>query len=85
MRAGLFGFNAALAAIALGGVFFVLDAAPVAYAAFTAITTTIVFAATSAALEPVGMPALTFPFVLVVWLFVLASPHFPRLRPVAAA
>jgi len=50
-----------------------------------AITTTIVFAATSAALEPVGMPALTFPFVLVVWLFVLASPYFPRLRPMAAA
>jgi len=31
------------------------------------------------------MPALTLPFALVVWLFVLASSHFPRLRPGAAA
>ncbi|GGY34050.1 urea transporter [Rhodanobacter panaciterrae] len=85
IRSGAFGFNAVLAAIALGGVFFVLDAASIAYAVLAAITTTIVFAATSAALQPIGMPALTFPFVLVVWLFVLAGPYFPRLRPVAAA
>jgi urea transporter len=26
------------------------------------------------------MPALTLPFVLVVWLFVLAGPMFPGLR-----
>lgn len=85
IRSGAFGFNAVLAAIALGGVFFVLDAASIVYAVLAAITTTIVFAATSAALQPVEMPALTFPFVLVVWPFVLASSYFPRLRPVAAA
>lgn len=32
---------------------------------------------------PLGMPALTLPFVLVVWLFVLAGPFFSRLRAVA--
>lgn len=42
--------------------------------------TAIVFAALSSALEPVGMPALTAPFVFVVWLFVLAVPSLPRLR-----
>ncbi|MGH8157816.1 MAG: urea transporter [Rhodanobacter sp.] len=85
IRSGAFGFNAVLAALALGGVFFVLDAVSIVYAVFAAVTTTVVFAAMSAALEPVGMPALTFPFVLVVWLFVLASPHFPRLRAAATA
>jgi urea transporter len=85
IRSGAFGFNAVLAAIALGAVFFARDTASIVYALLAAITTTVVFAAMSAALEPIGMPALTFPFVLVVWFFVLASPLFPRLRPVAAA
>jgi len=40
----------------------------------------VVFAAVSAALEPIGIPALTSPFVIVVWLFLLASPLLPRLQ-----
>ncbi len=43
-------------------------------------TVAVVFASTSAALEPLGMPALTLPYVVVVWLFILAVPVFPRLR-----
>ncbi len=35
---------------------------------------------TYAALELLGMPALTLPFVLVVWCFVAAAALFPRLR-----
>ncbi|MGH8504454.1 MAG: urea transporter [Stenotrophobium sp.] len=85
IRAGAFGFNPALTAIALGSVFFAINTASVAYTALAAITTTVVFAAVSAALEPLGMPALTAPFVLVVWGFLFASPIFPRLRPAAAA
>lgn len=85
IRSGAFGFNAVLAAVALGGVFFARDAATVVYAVLAAAMTTVMFAAVSAALEPLGMPALTLPFVLVVWLFVLASRLFPRLRPVASA
>jgi urea transporter len=80
IRSGAFGFNSVLTAIALGGVFFVLDKASTAYTLLAAIATAIVFAAVSAALEPLGMPALTLPFVLVVWLFVLAGPMFPGLR-----
>ena len=80
IRSGAFGFNSVLTAIALGGVFFVLDKASTAYTLLATIATTIVFAAVSAALEPLGMPALTLPFVLVVWLFVLAGPMFPGLR-----
>ena len=66
---------------ALGRVFFVPDKAAAAYTMLAAIATAAVFAAVSAALEPMGMPTLTLPFVLVVWLFVLAGPIFPGLRP----
>ncbi|MBE7444041.1 MAG: urea transporter [Planctomycetia bacterium] len=84
IRAGAFGFNSVLTAIALGSGFFVLNAASVAYGTLAVVVTAIVFAAMSAALEPLGMPALTSPFVLVVWLFLLASPLFPQIRTVAS-
>lgn len=80
LRAGAFGFNPALTAIALGGVFFAVDRFSLTYAAIATLATAVVFAGVSAALEPLGMPALTSPFVLVVWLCVLAGPLFPKLK-----
>lgn len=80
IRSGAFGFNSALVAIAFGGVFFALDRMSIAYALLATIATAVVFAAVSAALEPLGVPALTLPFVLVTWLFLLASPIFPKIR-----
>ncbi|MGE0582353.1 MAG: urea transporter [Steroidobacteraceae bacterium] len=80
IRAGAFGFNSVLVAIALGGVFFARDVASIAYATLATIVATLVFAAVSAALEPLGMPALTLPFVLVTWCFLAAASHFPKLR-----
>ena len=84
IRAGAFGFNSVLTAIALVSAFFVPNATSAAYGTLAVVATAIVFAAMSAALEPLGMPALTSPFVLVTWLFLLASPHFPRIRTVAS-
>lgn len=84
IRSGAFGFNSVLTAIALGSVFFELTLTAAAYALLGVVVTSVVFAATSAALEPLGMPALTLPFVLVVWLFVLAGPLFPKLRATIA-
>lgn len=83
IRSGAFGFNSVLVAIALGSVFFVLDRFAFVYALLAASVTAVVFAGVSAALEPLGIPALTLPFVLVTWLFLLASPVFSRLQPVA--
>lgn len=80
IRAGAFGFNSVLTAIALGSALFVLNKTCAVYTLIATIATTIVFAAISAALEPLGVPALTLPFVLVVWTFALASPYFPKLR-----
>ena len=80
IRAGAFGYNSVLVAIALGGQFFVPGRASAAYAVFATIATALVFAAVSASLEPLGLPALTLPFVLVTWLFWLASPAFACLQ-----
>ncbi|WP_353154242.1 urea transporter [Herminiimonas fonticola] len=80
IRSGAFGFNSVLTAIAMMSVFFVLNASSAVYGLFAMITTAVMFAAVSAALEPLGMPALTAPFVIVVWIFVLAGPLFPRLK-----
>lgn len=80
IRAGAFGFNPVLTAIALCGVFFVVNAASAGYALLGAVSTAVAYAGLSAALEPLGMPALTLPFVLVTWCFVAASPLFHRLR-----
>ncbi|MNL88749.1 Urea transporter [compost metagenome] len=57
-----------------------LNTASIVYLFLSVIVTTVGFAAVSAAFEPLGMPALTLPFVLVVWVFVLASPLFPGLQ-----
>lgn len=84
IRSGAFGFNCVLTAIVFSGGFFVLNAASAAYGILAVVTTAVAFAAMSAALEPLGMPALTSPFVLVIWLFLLASPLFSRIRIAAA-
>lgn len=80
IRAGAFGFNPVLTAIALQGGAWALNATSTACTGLAVVVTAIVFAALSAALAPIGMPALTAPFVLVTWLFLLAGPLFGRLR-----
>ena len=80
---GLYGFNPVLCAIALGGLFFVLTWRSAAYALVAAVFSAIVFAAFVVLLSPIGMPALTAPFVLVTWLFLLPKGAFNTLQPVA--
>lgn len=84
LRAGAFGFNSVLVAIALTSVFLAPTRVTLAYALLAAIVTPFVVAAAAAALEPLGMPALTLPFVLVTWVFLLASRVFPRVRMIGA-
>lgn len=79
IRLGLFGFNPALTAIALASVFLVLDLASALYTLLAVVLTAVAFASLSAALLPIGMPALTAPFVLVTWAFLMAAPSFGRL------
>jgi urea transporter len=82
---GLYGFNAVLCGIALGGLFFVLTWKSATYALVAAIVSAVVFAAIVVFLSPIGMPALTAPFVLVTWLFLLPRAGFRALVPVPLA
>jgi urea transporter len=82
---GLYGFNAVLCAIALGGLFFVLTWKSALYALLAAVFSVPAFAAIAVLLSPIGMPALTAPFVLTTWLFLWPKAGFGALAPVALA
>jgi urea transporter len=82
---GLYGFNAVLCAIALGGVFFVLSWRSAVYALVAAVLSVPAFAAFVVLLSPYGMPALTAPFVVVTWLFLWPKAGFRALTPVPLA
>lgn len=85
IRDGLFGYNAALTAIALGGFFLALNWASVLYAVFGAIISTWLWASVAIFLGPIGMPVLTSTFVLVTWMMLLGQYGFAALIPVAPA
>lgn len=68
---GLYGFSAVLTAIALGAVFQQSSFGATLYAILATIFTVVVQAALDKALSPIGIPALTFPFVLTLWIFLL--------------
>ncbi|MBE3559026.1 MAG: urea transporter [Ktedonobacteraceae bacterium] len=80
---GLYGFNAVLCAIALGGLFYVLTWESALYTLVCALIGTVVMASISVLLSPLGMPALTAPFVLSAWLFLLPKAGFHILHPVS--
>lgn len=76
IRAGLFGFNPVLVAIATGAAAPAWDRATCLVATLAVVATPVVQAAASAALAPVGLPALTFPFVVVTWMVLFAGKGF---------
>jgi len=85
IRDGLFGYNAALTAMALGGLFYVLNLPGFIYTVIGVLVTARVWASLGIFLEPSGMPVLTSAFVFVTWLMLLAKTGFPALVPVAPA
>lgn len=85
IRDGLFGYNAALTAMALGGFFLVLNVPSFIYALIGILVTARVWASLGIFMEPSGMPVLTSAFVFVTWLMLLAKNGFPGLVPVAPA
>ena len=68
---GLLGFSPVLTAIALGTVFYQPNWRVAVYTAVATVFTVIVQAALNVALTPFAIPALTAPFVLVTWMFLL--------------
>ena len=82
---GLYGFNGVLCGIAIGGVFYVITWKSGIYALLCVLVSTVVFASLTAFLSPLGMPALTAPFVLSAWLFLLPKAGFHVLQPIPLA
>ncbi|HWJ76208.1 MAG TPA: urea transporter [Kaistia sp.] len=72
---GLLGFSPVLTAVALGCTFASPTPRNLAYAAFATGITVIAQVAMNAALAPVALPAMTMPFVLITWLFLMARPE----------
>lgn len=68
---GLLGFSPVLTAIALGTVFYRPSLQVVLYATLGTVFTVVAQKALNVALTPLAIPALTGPFVLVSWLFLL--------------
>jgi len=68
---GLLGFSPVLTAVALATVFHQPSLRVAAYAALGTVFTVVAQAAFNVALTPLAVPALTGPFVLVTWMFLL--------------
>ncbi|MEU8796526.1 urea transporter [Spirillospora sp. NPDC048819] len=83
LGAGLYGYNAVLTGIALTGTFIVLSPVGVVYAAIGAATAAGLTAGLTDLFDVVGGHTLTWPFVLVTWVFLAAVPILSRLRRTA--
>lgn len=71
--AGLYQFSAVLTAIGLGTTFYRPGWRVVLYTVLATVFTVVAQGALNVALAPLGIPTLTFPFVIAAWLFLL--PH----------
>ncbi|OLT30813.1 urea transporter [Actinomadura sp. CNU-125] len=80
LGAGLYGYNAVLTGIALTGTFVALSRTGVVFAAIGAATAAALTAGITDLFNTVGGHTLTWPFVLVTWVFLAAVPLMSRLR-----
>ena len=80
VASGMYGFSPALTAIALGCTFYTPSWRSAIWALIGTIGTFFVQAATNLFLEPLGLPALTAPFCLTTWLFLLPLFKFDRAK-----
>jgi urea transporter len=70
---GLYSFNPVLTMMAVGWVFLKPDGKSAALAVLAGFLTVICQAGLANFLAPIGLPTLTFPFVLVMWMFLFAA------------
>jgi urea transporter len=82
---GLWGFNSFDAALAVGGVFFVLTLRSGLLAVACAVLAALLFGAIASLFTPWGLPALTLPFVFATLAFVLLKDASTKLEPIAVA
>lgn len=70
---GLYSFNPVLTMMAVGWVFLKPDGKSAALAVLAGFLTVVCQAGLANFLAPIGLPTLTFPFVLVMWMFLFAA------------
>ncbi|SFN31425.1 urea transporter [Nitrosospira briensis] len=70
---GLYAFNPVLTMMALGWVFLKPSGKSAVLAILAGILTVVCQAGLASFLTPIGLPTLTFPFVLVMWMFLFAA------------
>lgn len=80
---GIYGFNPVLTGIALGGIFFTVHRYSIIYALFGMVITVIMQGAIASLLSPVGIPVLTFPFILTTWIFLFGKSILKRITQVS--
>ncbi|MCC6916592.1 urea transporter [Nitrosomonas sp.] len=73
IEAGLYAYNPVLVMMAVGWVFLKPSGKSAALAFLAGIFTVICQAGLASFLVPLGLPVLTFPFVLIMWVFLLAA------------
>jgi urea transporter len=73
---GLYQFSAVLTAIGLGSAFYSPNLRVILYAFLGTVFTVVAQGALNVALAPLGIPTLTFPFVIAAWLFLLPNIQF---------
>lgn len=83
VSSGLYGFSPALTAIALGCVFYRPSWRSAIWALLGTIATLFAQAAVNVFLEPLGLPALTAPFCITTWLFLLPLLSFDKHKTTA--
>ncbi len=73
---GMYQFSAVLTAIGLGTTFYKPNWRVALYALLGTVFTVVAQGALNVALAPLGIPSLTFPFVIAAWLFLLPNIQF---------
>jgi urea transporter len=76
VRSGVYGSNAALTALFLGGLFIFLGAGGWGYALAGALLSAVTSAAAVTVFQPLGIPVLFLPFVTVSWVMIAAMRGF---------
>lgn len=78
--AGVYGYNAVLVAVAMGGMFLARTVPNALYTLVAVAVTTVLTAAVNAYFTPFGGHTLSWPFIVTTWLFLAAATSLSQIR-----
>ncbi|MFE0189350.1 urea transporter [Streptomyces sp. NPDC059008] len=80
VAAGVYGYNAVLVAVAMGGMFLARTVPNALYTMVAVAVTTVLTAALNAYFAPFGGRTLSWPFIVTTWLFLAAAASLTQIR-----